>query len=117
VGIAATGYSRARAEYPIQVEYARSWLAAFQQTQGNTRMTQIQVTQGFRGDGQGTVTMEVPDFSGVAGWLATWGLRPGALALWTVTAAGWTSQGGATQPELVDGNSAIMATRQGQFTP
>jgi len=118
VGIAATGYARARAEYAIQAEYNRTWMAAFQQTPGgNTRQTQIQMTQGFFGSGTGTVTLEIPDFSGVAGWLAIWGLRAGIATTWTVTSSGWTSQGGVTQPALVDGNVAFMATRQGQFTP
>jgi hypothetical protein len=118
VGLAASGYSRARAEYPIQTEYDRFWFASFAQGQpGNTRQTQIQMTKAYRGSGEGTTTLEVPNFDGVLGWLSIWGLRPGNQLTWTVTATGWAAQGGVIQPPFADGNTAFTATRFGQLTP
>lgn len=118
VGIPATEYSRARAEYTIQAEYDRHWLASFIQGQaGQARQAQIQVTREFRGSGAGTVTLEVPDFADVAGWMPDWGLRPGAQAIWTVSGSGWTSAGGIVQPVLADGNFARTGSRLGGFTP
>jgi hypothetical protein len=116
--VAAAGYSRARAEYPIQTEYDRYWFAAFLQTPlGMTRQAQVQMTQGYRGSGSGTVTLEVPDLTGVAEWNSDWGLQPGGEVTWTVSASGWTTAGGVIQPVLEDGNVFQSASRQGMFTP
>jgi hypothetical protein len=118
LAVAATGYSRVRAEYAIQAEYDRYWLATLTQaTAGQTRQAQIQMTQGFRGSGQGTATLEIPDFTGVGGWTATWGPRPGNAATWVFVASGWASQGGVSQPVTADGNQALSANRTGQITP
>jgi len=111
-----TGYARARAVYPIQSAYARLWFADFQQS-GQDRYTTVQMTREFRGSSSGTVTLEVPDFSGVSDWNPTWGLQFGNLVEWTFTAMGWSQPGGIVIPPWADGTTYDLASRMGQFTP
>ncbi len=114
--LAGVGHARARADYPIQPEYHRFWLANFQQA-GPFRAATIQVTRAYRGSSTGTVGIEIPEFDGVDGWDAQWGLRVGGQVTWTVSALGWTDAGGIAFAPFVDGNSYESASRMGQFTP
>jgi len=112
--VAGVGQVRARAEYAIQANYSRYWLADFQQNAAGRSAT-VHVTSGYRGNSSGTVALEVPEFDGVAGWTGTWGLRPGATTVWTVSASGWTQSGGTVAAPWVDGAEYVTASQQGQF--
>lgn len=115
-GLSGVGQIRARAEYQTQPEFQRYWLADFQQASGTTpRTATIQMTRGYRGSGTGTVTLEVPEFDGVAGWMSSWGLRPNETTTWTVTGEGWDGDGGLIHAPFVDDTEYRSASRMGQF--
>jgi hypothetical protein len=114
--LAGTGFARARTELPIQAEYNRFWIADFQQS-GPGRIVTLHMTQAYRGSAVGTATLEIPEFAGVAGWNADWGLRPGSQVTWTATGLGWSVPGGIVSVPWADGNSYLSASRMGQFTP
>ncbi len=116
-GLGGVGQIRARAEYQAQPEFQRYWLADFQQAGvASPRTATIEMTRAYRGSGTGTVTLEVPEFDGVAGWLSSWGLRPNQTTTWTVTGEGWDADGGAIHAPWVDGSEYRTSTRMGQFT-
>jgi hypothetical protein len=115
--LTATGYARARAEYAIQTQYNRHWTANFQQAAPNARTATVEVSRGFRGSATGTVTLEVPDFTGVDGWNADWGLKSGSQVTWTVSGVGGWEGTGLSAPTWADGNTFGSASHLGQFTP
>lgn len=118
VGTAAgAGYGRITASFAIQPEYDRYHVADYQQTpSGTERRTQVQKTKGYIGAG-GPGDLDIPDLSGVAGWLATWGLVPGVSTIWTIASSGWSDLGGVVFTPWVDGTTFISATRSGSITP
>ncbi len=113
----AAGYARAQVQLSIQGEYDRYWIANFQQPGSTFRATTVHLTQGYRGTPGGNAELEIPDFSGVTGWEAQWGLRTGTQVTWTVSALGWTQPGGIVSAPWADGNQYLTASRMGQFTP
>lgn len=78
IAIAGTSpYVRPRATLTTQAEYGDWFTTDFQQGDGaNYRDVQIQKTGAYN-SGAGTITFELPDFSGVSGWNNDWGLKGG----------------------------------------
>lgn len=111
------GYGRTRAVISVQNEYSKYFAFDVQQTTTSSpRKTTIQATSNYSGGGS-SLTLDIPDFSGVAGFDATWGLRTGTSSTWTLSATGWTASGGTTAPTLSDGTSYLSGTRMGTVTP
>ncbi len=113
---AGAGQRLAKMVYPIQPQYERYWVATFNQgaTNGN-RSTTVQVSRGYHGSGSGSVTLEIPELDGVAGWSSTWGLRPSELITWSLSAVGWDTPGGIDHPPFTDGSEYRSASRLGQI--
>jgi hypothetical protein len=118
IGTAAgAGYGRITATFAIQPEYDRYHVADYQQAGGGAeRRTQVQKTKGYIAAG-GASDLNVPDLSGVTGWLADWGLKLGVSAVWTVASSGWTDPGGIFITPFMDGAVYTSATRGGTITP
>lgn len=108
-------YARIRAAMTLQAEYNRYWLADFQQAGASPRRVQVQMTTGYAPGA--TFNLDVPDFSGVAGFLNTWGLTAGTVVNWTTSVSGWEGNGGTVQGPIVNGGVYISATRMGSVTP
>lgn len=71
-------YSRPRAEFPSQTDYAEVALARFlQQSLGSSTFVTLVASSGYHGGAPATWTLAVPDFSGAAGFDNGWMLRPG----------------------------------------
>jgi hypothetical protein len=113
VTLAAQPHARLRLSYPVQAAYGNYFVAEFWQ---DTRSASIEVNAGYLG-GTSTAVLEVPDFSGVAGWDPNWGLRAGAVTYWDLTAMGWTSSGGSVVNPWVDNTVITSAARSGEITP
>jgi hypothetical protein len=116
--VATAPYARFGAEWNIQAEYSRFFMAAFIQTAGGAddRMVTMGATEGFLGGG-GSAELTVPDFSGVAGWNNAWGLQAGIATVWTVSGTGWQGSGVINFPDLAEGTQFFSASRSGQITP
>jgi len=113
---AGVGQRRGQVVYNVQAEYDRFWVASFNQGSGNgNRSSNVQMTRDYRGSGSGAVTLEIPEFDGVSGWQQTWGLRPGQPVTWSLSAVGWSGQGGITQPPFTDGSEYRTASRLGEL--
>lgn len=109
--VAAQPYARLRLSYPVQADYDSYFSADFEQS---ARDASVNMSAGYA-DGAGTVNLEVPDFSGVAGWDNTWGLRSGFQTEWTMTAMGVLS--GSFLNPFADNTVMRMALRSGEITP
>jgi hypothetical protein len=115
VTVAATQpYARLRAALPVQSQYASFFLAGFDQDSPG-RSAQVQMSAGYS-QGAGTVTLEVPDLTGAAGWQNSWGLQPGVPAAWTVMGMGFP-QGTSNLTGLADGLAWDSAQRSGTIVP
>lgn len=113
--LTAAGYGRARAAITVQAEYGRYYDFDVQQTGSVVRRTQVQQTADYQTGS--TVTLDIPDLSAVAGFDATWGLKTGTSATYTVTASGWSASTGIVGPPFVEGATYVTGTRQGSITP
>ncbi|MBC7897246.1 MAG: hypothetical protein H7066_17650, partial [Cytophagaceae bacterium] len=91
VSLAASApYPRFRTQTARQTEYASTWLNSF--TQGSSsggRTVVMLVSPGYVGNAT-TIDVTLPDFTGVGGWLNTYGPLSGTTANWTVSASGVT---------------------------
>ena len=111
-GVVVSGTSRPAATYTIQAEYDNLWTVAFEQsTTTNFRRIEVVMTRGYAGSGS-TVTLAVPNLSGVAGFQQTWLLVPGTPADWEFLATD-------ADPVVLAGAplSYQGATRGARFTP
>jgi hypothetical protein len=113
--VSSLGGGRLQAVYPIQPAYNRYWIASFDQGTIDRR-ADIEMTSGWLGGG-GTVTLAMPDLSGVSGWNTSWALAPGTNASWTVSGTGWDGGNGITSPPFVEGARYISATQRASITP
>jgi hypothetical protein len=112
---AATPYVRFRVQYPLQAAYNTYWAFSAAQPSSNRSITMSATASWF-----GTVAvvdLAVPDFNGIQGFDANWGLRPGVQTTWTFSASGWLAAGGGNHVPFTDGTLALSATRTGQITP
>ncbi len=114
VTVAATApYARLRAQLTRQAEYNDSYSANFAQNVGATSRTMtVSMSAAYLG-AAGTLDVSVPDLSGAAGWLNSWGLATGTSTTWNVAATGWIALNGA----LLDGARWRTAQRQGTIVP
>lgn len=113
--VSSLGGGRLQAVYPVQSAYNRYWIASFDQTTIDRR-ADIEMTSGWLGGG-GTVTLAMPDLSGVSGWNQAWALAPGTTASWTVSGTGWDGGNGITSPPFVEGARYISATQRASIIP
>jgi hypothetical protein len=113
--VSSLGGGRLQAVYPVQSAYNRYWIASFDQTTIDRR-ADIEMTSGWLG-GAGTVTLAMPDLSGVSGWNQAWALAPGTTASWTVSGTGWDGGNGITSPPFVEGARYVSATQRASIVP
>lgn len=114
--LATTPYARLHAALSVTTEYNKLFETTYQQSFGSNRNVFIQMTGGYT-NGAATATMDIPDFSAVAGWSNTWGPLAGFLTHWIVTASNWSGTTGIVFPTLTAGTTFNSATKQGDITP
>jgi hypothetical protein len=111
-------YARLQAAYPVQTHYSSYWTFAYSQAApaGLDREVVISATGAYFTTFS-TITLALPDFAGTGGWNIEYGPRAGVGTSWTFTAAGWLHAGGLDGPPIVEGASALSASRVGTITP
>ena len=112
---AAGGNSRLRAVYTPQVDYLSQWSVSYSQVGNGGVSVSITVTAAYTGGG--TVTLDVPDLTPLAGWNTNWGLKPGFSTVWDFSANGWSASFNVTSSALVEGAEFRFAQREGTITP
>jgi hypothetical protein len=110
--LASTPYARLRASYTVQSEYAQFFDVDYQQA---TRSASLRMSAGYLA-GNTTAQLDIPDFSGVAGWNDSWGLRGGTPTEWNFTATGWTGAATIINP-FTDNAIFTTASRTGTIVP
>jgi hypothetical protein len=105
-----------RAAVPVQAEYGKLWQADYDQISSKGQFASVQVTAAYAGTAS-PVLVDVPDLSAVAGWQTFYGLAVGTPAFWRVTASSWSTPGGITFAQFIDGATFTSATAQGTITP
>jgi len=107
---------------PVQPEYNRYFNAVASQTSNNV-LHYMQQTDAYAPPGA-TVALQMPDFSGVAGFRPEWALKANVPSWWVTSASGWTGRGPMSPPydlvntpPYVDGIAYLAAGRQGPFVP
>jgi hypothetical protein len=113
--LTATGYARLRAAITVQPEYNKDFTFNGQQTGATPRSFNIQQTAGYASGS--SLNLDLPDFSGVAGFDVTWGPKVGTVVNWTVSGIGFPGSVGVTQPPFTEGASYMFANRPGTITP
>jgi hypothetical protein len=87
--VAITGSSRPSATYTVQSDYDNLFDAVFEHIANDApfRRVEIVATNAYLGGGSlSTVTLAVPDLSGVSGFSTSWLLIPGVQSAWTFLA-------------------------------
>jgi hypothetical protein len=112
--LAPTPYLRLRAQLPQQSDYNRLAEVSYSQSNGTSgsRTASVAMTAGYAGGG--AYTLDIPDFSGVAGWNNAWGLQPGVSTNWSVAEIGGTFLFGFQAPS--EGASFVEASLSGTIT-
>jgi hypothetical protein len=105
--IATAPYARLRAAGTWQAEYSSSGTAFYEQ---DFRMWTVSFSRGYTGAGA-AYQVDVPDLSGVPGFLSTWGLLTGAQTTWTLTFFD------AMTSVMTEGGGYRTAARTGSITP
>lgn len=107
---------------PVQPEYNRYFNAVASQASNNV-LHYMQQTDAYAPPGS-TVALQMPDFSGVAGFRPEWALKANVPSWWVTSASGWTGRGPMSPPydlvntpPYVDGITYVAAGRQGPFVP
>jgi hypothetical protein len=113
--LASAPYARLRAALTLQAEYGRYFTANFQQAGSTPRRTEIQMSSSY--GVSGTFNIDIPDFTGVAGFDPAWGLRAGTVVNWTMAVSGWEGTAGTVGGPIVEGGIFSSATRLGSITP
>ena len=103
---------RLRATVTTQSDYLKFWEVFYDQSSTGGKTASIQVTAAYRGTA-GSVVLDIPDFSAVAGWNSVYGLIPGSTVQWKMTASTWSTTGGVSFPLLVNGATFSSATAHG----
>lgn len=111
--VATQPYARIRLSYTIQPEYNTWFTGTLSQDDHDVT---LQASAGYLA-GATTVTLEVPDFSAVAGWNNDWGLRVGRQTFWSLVAQGWPAGSDPMPGTWVDNTIYLSAQRSGQITP
>ncbi|WP_411281447.1 beta strand repeat-containing protein [Gemmatimonas sp.] len=109
---ATTPYARLKSRGNWQAEYADGVGAGFTQSAGSPRSWTMSASRGYFG-ASAEYELELPDFSGVAGFDNSWGLRTGVATTWTTNALGGLSGFDA----IVEGAAFRTAARIGTITP
>jgi hypothetical protein len=85
--VTVAGSSRPAATYNVQASYDKLFDVIFSQGNGSTaRQIEVLATSAYL-DGATTVTLAVPNLSGVAGFSSDWLLVPGVSSFWDFFAA------------------------------
>lgn len=107
-------FARPRVVYTRQPEYLGHINVSFGQ---DMRDVIFWVTDDYLG-AAADLDVAFPDFSGVAGWLDTYGLMGGVATTWVVNANGWTSGPGTIGPDTyTDGLEVRSGIQTGTITP
>jgi len=104
--IATTPYARLRSSGTWMAEYATAGTVSYEQ---DTRLWEVFVSRGF--NAAGTYQIDIPDLSGVTGFLSSWGLLAGATTTWTATFSDLAAN------SITDGGGFKTAARTGTITP
>lgn len=105
-------FARLKSKGNWQTDYPDAVGAGFTQSAGTARSWTLLASRGYFG-ASGEYELETPDFSGVAGFDNSWGLRTGVATTWTTNA-----QGGITGfNQIIEGASFKTAARIGTVTP
>ena len=112
------GVVRVRSAFTIQSQYNSMWLLNYSQSSGGTtRNVTITVSGAYQAQiNASQFGNNMPDFSAVPGWQATWGLQNNVLINWMVIGYGWSLGSGLGQPAL-DGTVILSAFKSGSYTP
>lgn len=113
--VTSLGSGRVRTVFNIQSEYNRLFNADFQHQGATPRRTSIQMTGGYNGAGP-TATLELPDFTAVAGFDPLWTLRSGVAVTVNSIATGWTGAGGVSEQPFTEGTTYVAASRRSSIT-
>ena len=105
-------YLRPRVQYTRQSQYNRYWYISYQQ---GDRTVQTYITDGYQGSSD--IDFTVPDFSGVAGWMNTWGLQTSGEITFGFVTSGWDQEGALGPQQLAEGLGIMTATRTGTINP
>ncbi len=100
----------------VQAEYNKLWQVDYDQISSASRFATVQMTAAYQGGG-GTANIDLPDLTTVSGWLATYGLQTGTPANFKVTGSSWSTSGGITFVQLIDGATFTSASTPGTITP
>lgn len=110
---ASAPYARIRAIGTWQAEYGDGFGVGFSQNEGGGRIWSVQTSRAYAGTGP-SYSVELPDFSGVAGFNLAWGLQSGLATQWSLSAA--AIFGGGAGP-AVEGYFQRAGFRSGTYTP
>ncbi len=113
--ITVTGAGRLKASGSWTSEYGDAGASSITQGSGaSSRSWTISGSRGYFGAGSSGYEFELFDFSGVTGYLATWGLTTGVSAQITTNITGSIV---GTYPQVAEGNSYKTAARVQNATP
>lgn len=112
------GIVRVRSSFAIQSQYNSLWLLSYSQSSGGIeRNVVVRVSGAYQASiNASQFGNNMPDFSIVPGWQATWGLQNNVLISWSVTGYG-ISTGSALGQPVLDGTTILSATKYGSYTP
>ncbi len=112
------GIVRVRSSFAIQSHYNSLWLLSYSQSSGGIeRNVVVRVSGAYQASiNASQFGNNMPDFSIVPGWQATWGLQNNVLISWSVTGYG-ISTGSALGQPVLDGTTILSATKYGSYTP
>ena len=108
-------YVRFFMRIPFQAEYDDYYFATIQQEGGRMNSLSLGATKAYL-DGA-SFDFQTPDFTGVAGWNDDWGLQAGLpeTTLVTMTAMGWTGDGGITGMPFSEEALTLYSRFSGRF--
>ena len=109
---ASAPYARLRTVGSWQTDYADLVAVTYNQETGAARSWMVDASRGYFGAAAG-FDLEMPDFSGVAGFDNSWGLRTGIATDWSIIAIG----GQNLSTAIAEGAAFRTAARLGTITP
>ena len=110
-----TPYARIKAKGNWTTEYGGAGSSSMTQGSGAaSRAWSISASRGYFGLGASEYEFEVPDFSGAAGFLNSWGLTAGSVVQVTTNLTGTIS---GTLGEITEGSSFKSASKTANITP
>ena len=107
--------ARLRAQWNVQSDYNKMFTIGYSQTVGGiARSVNITATAASLGGSPTAIDITIPDFSGVTGFDAKWGLKAGTAVTWVTTSSGWTVAAGPFGGTPVEGGVVLSGTKSVQ---